>query len=97
MTRSQISKRHQRQLIWEALILHQLQTPAMDLTTILQKEEILIIGDFMKKKIIIGIFRFHEFFFIHFSFSNSNTRLTRSRANQGTPGPGDQANDSPRK
>ena len=36
-------------------------------------------------------------FFIHFSFSNSNTRLTRSRANQGTPGPGDQANDSPRK
>ena len=29
--------------------------------------------------------------------SNSNTRLTRSRANQGTPGPGDQANDSPRK
>jgi len=28
--------------------------------------------------------------------SNSNTRLTRSRANQGTPGPGDQANDSPR-
>lgn len=28
--------------------------------------------------------------------SSSNTRLTRSRANQGTPGPGDQANDSPR-
>ena len=50
----------------------------------------------MKKKFIIGIFRFHDFF-IHFLFSNSNTRLTRSRANQGTPGPGDQANDSPRK
>ena len=29
--------------------------------------------------------------------SSTNTRLTRSRANQGTPGPGDQANDSPRK
>jgi len=28
--------------------------------------------------------------------SSTNTRLTRSRANQGTPGPGDQANDSPR-
>ena len=29
--------------------------------------------------------------------SSTKTRLTRSRANQGPPGPGDQANDSPRK
>ena len=27
--------------------------------------------------------------------SNHGTRLTRSRANQGTPGPNDQGNDSP--
>ena len=29
--------------------------------------------------------------------SSHGTRLTRSRANQGTPGPNDQGNDSPRK
>ena len=29
--------------------------------------------------------------------SNHGTRLTRSRANQGTPGPNDQGNDSPSK